>query len=243
MSLDKHEQLCRLLQRQANCTAHITGRSEHPLERKYRQGLEELKKKHFGRKKDVPPDELMAVPEIQTFSDSIRQRASQISAQLKRWHAILEKEVFELASSLDPPVTDTPLLFFTSSASDFSSQTRPKEYAKCWASLYAVGAERLGLTTEVRHEIREFKDKGLRLDRYEVWVNSTLPAGKCIVEHRQLPLRDKLKFILQNNCNVRVFYPLLPYGTEEKLGLDDRGNDIVKVDPNESNHGSDSPGV
>lgn len=64
----------------------------------------------------------------------------------------------------------------------------------------------------------------------ECFVVAAKVAGQIdieILKRKPCPnSRETIKSILQRGCNLRVFDPFLPHGTEEALGLDHFGNDI-----------------
>lgn len=242
MSEDQYQTLEKLLCRLQNCTAFISNRQKHPLEVQYDKQFAALREKHFKRKREVARKDLMAIPEIAELERVFKARAKVVQDQVTKWQPILEKQVAELATKLSPPVVKELSLFYTASDYEFSTQTDPTRYSQCRARLYAEAALRLGLKVDVRRVgLLNYARRDVS-GTYEVWVNSTVPVGKAIVDYRQLGLRDRLQFILRNTCNVRVFYPMLPYGLEEKLGLDAWGND-VKEKNSDCDAGADQASV
>jgi len=226
LSEDQYQTLERLVCRLRNCTAFIPDRRKHPLESQHEKQLEVLRAKYFKRKKEVDRKDLMAVPEIAELDRVFRARAKAIQDQITKWQPVLEKQVAELARKLAPPVTEELSLFYTTADYEFSTQTDPTRYSQCRARLYAEAAIRLGLKVDVRRVGNPNYARRDGLGTYEVWINSTVPIGKTIVDYRQLPLRETVKFILQQTCNVRVFFPMLPHGYEEQIGVDAWGRDV-----------------
>lgn len=224
------ERLERLIVRLENCSVWRQGRKLHPLEQQHAAKAEAIKKKHFKRKKEVTYEELMTVEEFKVFDTEIRKKVERVSAQVKKWQEKLDAEITELVSQMGPPQVDAMSKLHSVSDYNYSSQPRAREYAKVGAELYAERMSRQGLTTHVR-EVRQSSptSRYVRYD-FEIWVNTTPKVGKRIAEAYMLPLRDTLKFILQRGCNVRVYFPMLPYETEAQLGIDAWGNDVKVKD-------------
>lgn len=227
----KYEQLRRLIVRRRNCTLFPAKRRLHPLEKRWLAQRDELDAKFFpqGRKKkpiEVTPEMREKHPEYKEQHLQFKQEAGRLSQIVVQMSQKLDSDIQSLAGELTPLITDEPMEVYSVSTGSFSTQGLGAEkYATCQAELVAESYRRLSVPVHVHKLDPELAGNEYRKDVTVVMAN-TDEVGKCIVEHHLIPLREILMFILKKGCNIRVFYPLLAYDVEEKLGIDAWGNDL-----------------
>jgi hypothetical protein len=139
-----------------------------------------------------------------------------------------------LAMATDIPVHDASppdllVMVAVSRASSWSSQGfGANKYAKAHAEADADIARALGLVAEVR-PVGEHKIGGSyprTLIDYGTFANTTWTGWEVAVRKNAVPLRDWVSNCLKRHVNPRVYYPFLPHGYEEKVGLDFHGEDF-----------------
>lgn len=129
----------------------------------------------------------------------------------------MNKELNRLAQEEEIPTTEELNIIYTVWTSDFSSQGYgASKYAKESAQNYANKCIFQNLKAEVKPT-----DQG-----YGVYTNTT-EIGWDMIQRRPGPsLKEWIKSCWKAGTNPRVYNPFLPYGIEEKLGLDYFGNEI-----------------
>lgn len=126
-----------------------------------------------------------------------------------------------LADSADVAPGD-PLCVDTVWTSSYSTQGfGASRYAEGAAENIAIAYRMLGVPVEVRRVVLRSS-----LETWEVWANVEGMVDREIVQRRKYALRDWLKSCLKRGLNPRVYHPMLPHGTEARLGLDYYGNDV-----------------
>lgn len=103
-------------------------------------------------------------------------------------------------------------------ARSFPNQTQCEHYSEVSAKLRCEGYAKHA-PSHVHREGDYF--------RIYVAVGSMLEV-EVVKRLSGLTMREWLKRCLQLGANPRVYQPFLPHGTEEKLGMDHFGNDVVK---------------
>ncbi|MEO8035469.1 MAG: hypothetical protein ABI837_13620 [Acidobacteriota bacterium] len=93
------------------------------------------------------------------------------------------------------------------------------------------GAERYAMAAaEADADVARMYGIEVRIQQVDEIVVQVLVGGQRDVEilsRRPGPsLKEQIRAALRRGANVRVLHPLLPYGIEEKLGLDMFGNDL-----------------
>ena len=134
-----------------------------------------------------------------------------------------------LALSTPIPIIETLELRYVVSSSTYSTQGfGASNYAKNAAQMQVDLALFNGLKAEVRPHGESKNYSGCYYQDYGVWVNTT-EIGWEILKRKSGPgLKETLRLSWKRGVNPRVFCPLLPYGIEEKLGIDYFGNELVK---------------
>jgi len=111
---------------------------------------------------------------------------------------------------------------------NYSTQTCSQTYAKVDAGLRTEGFR--ANFPEVAFEITPMGDPcdGFHLQWYAIEANVESFIDAEIIRRRpdKRTLREVIKYCLQHGANIRVLFPMLPFGVEQTLGLDYFGNDV-----------------
>jgi len=138
-----------------------------------------------------------------------------------------------LAQDCPLHVTDGWLLYSTVSETSYSSMGWSAcKYAKQHAEQEAEQARRYSVPVEVRDQYDKFDppvktqyETHYGVHNYEVWVRLDSVGIAVLRCKPTCSLRDEIKRLLKAGVCPRVYYPFLPVGIEEKMGLDYFGND------------------
>ncbi len=103
-------------------------------------------------------------------------------------------------------------------ASDNSTQTQPDFYANIEALYHNLEPRKCGLKTQI---VRKESGYVVEVQCERYWFDAIKEKGRVC-------LLDKVAFILRRGGNPRVFYPLLPHGWEESVGLFSSGTETLR---------------
>ena len=106
------------------------------------------------------------------------------------------------------------------------------KYAENAAELYRLDAEAMGFEAEVIRDTQTYdKNWGgggtFTVTEFIVRVKVESDVDIRLLDyHDGLSLKETVRALLKRGSNIRVHFPFLPYGYEEKMGLDSWGNDL-----------------
>jgi hypothetical protein len=158
---------------------------------------------------------------------SYEQRAQDMKEMDDRLRKSHTETMAELALVACVHHADTWQLWCECSVMLFPTQTSPETYAKGSAMLGVRSAEKLGCKARLVHVPHDPLRRTFASYRAEVAVES---EGDVEILKLKPSLTDRewAQTLLRAQCNLRVFNTFLPYGWEEKMGLDYFGNDVKR---------------
>ena len=107
-----------------------------------------------------------------------------------------------------------------------------EKYTRESAERFADMARFHGFTAELRKVGTPFRDKwGIVYQDWGIFVDCSAAGWDLLKRRPGQSLREWLKSCWGKGVNPRVYNPFLPYGIEEKLGLDYFGNDTPGWQP------------
>lgn len=122
----------------------------------------------------------------------------------------------EAAELADPVAGESKLMLAHVSKYSYGSQGGGAEsYARNAADMKVMAANYFGIKASVEKDRHGFK----------VYVLVDHDIDVQILRLRRVPLRESVRFCWANSMNPRVYYPTLPHGYEEQVGLDFFGNE------------------
>ena len=200
----------------------------------YNRKLEEayLKQDQAKKKKKIRWDKI----DIESAPyKEIHERFSKINSKIYdhffKQQEKTEERLREIAKNLNVPQTNDWIEARRVHVSSYSSQGfGAAKYAKGNCENFCQKAIFYGLKTKIEEE-----NGGKHIDRYGIdyglefvaYIN-TNDLGLRILEFKEeLDLKEWMKSCWRNGSNPRVYSPFLPYGLEEKLGIDFFGNDVI----------------
>lgn len=110
-------------------------------------------------------------------------------------------------------------------------------YAAGTAQLHAFGCKPLGVDAVIWRESRRIDYGGqpscfhgeYSATTFVVAVRVDDPVDVEIMKRRpSLTMREQVKWCWANGVNPRVYYPMLPHGYEERVGIDYQGRDVTR---------------
>lgn len=131
--------------------------------------------------------------------------------------------------------------YYRSSIWTYSTQTAPSTYAEGDAKIRLAEAlkKEPGLNGWIRRDCTVVDEdrhgaapaiKAGKLNGFLVMLAVESKLDVEVLRHRPegLSMKEWLMLSWRHNCNPRVFNPFVPYGLEEKLGLDYFGNEVKR---------------
>jgi len=138
-------------------------------------------------------------------------------------------ELDKIAEALEVWITPELNLVHTVHASTYASQGFGCEkYTRQRAESYADTARFNNLTAEVRPVGERCSGSyGMSFQDYGVFVNTDSVGWELVQRKPSQTIKEWLKSCWKRGVNPRVYNPFLPYGLEEKMGLDYFGGEAV----------------
>jgi len=162
-------------------------------------------------------------PERKTVYDRLHEEfkteGTRIAEDQQNQVTAFKERLHELAPLADLSGSQDWTLFETHSFWAFSTQPCKESYAKGAAKVTMLGLQKDGATVKV----------DFVTDRYEVFIQGD-ETDVAILRYRPgLTSKEWVKACWGAQINPRVLNPYIPYGFEEKNGLDYFGGEITKA--------------
>lgn len=131
----------------------------------------------------------------------------------------LEKELQNIAAKIELVKQESYNIYYSTSKYSYLTQGYgATTYAQGMAKIRELDAMYYNIPSKV-----EYEDK---TEEYNVLVALDTIQVEILRWKPTITFKEMLRCCLKNALNPRVYWPMLPWGTEEKLMLDMRGNDI-----------------
>lgn len=144
-----------------------------------------------------------------------------------------KKLMHKVADKLEPVQCQRYHLYETVWESSYSSQGFGSySYASRRAEMVMAEVELLGISVKLKEETTYYERTGAPFFSkgshtvFKIYVQADKLNREILKYKPSMSVRDVVKMCWKKGVNPRVYYPLLPYGFEEKVGLDYFGNDI-----------------
>lgn len=160
------------------------------------------------------------------FTKPYQERVNAVYEEVRKKKESLNKTLEELAQQIEIYNSADEVTTY-STYHEYSYHTQgygARTYAKGQADMDAAKCYMIGINSAVVTRNDEHNEKEMV---FECRVTTTRIETEVLrYKVGCLTLRDCIKLCLQRCLNPRVYWPMLPWGLEEKLGLDMHGNDI-----------------
>lgn len=213
---------------------------DHPLNTEYREAVVAAMKVKKPKSRKLTFDRALKVltnDELSAIREPFMKRAAEIQDPLLQREKELGKRANELAEDLQVHPGEKRLKLKEYSSTTYSTQGYGAiSYAQNNAKIASLEAETHGVKSEVVEVDRgcvkrhwPIHDSSAMKD-FQVWVFVEDELDVEILRRKPVSLREHIKACWKHGINPRVMNPYLPYGIEEKLGLDYFGNEKRKGD-------------
>ncbi len=194
------------------------------------------KRKKKGAEEEDP---LSSVTKME-LSMPTYERLKPLADALMERRKALEEELRVLAESVKPVAGELSLTFDEVSESAYHTQGfGAGKYAQMAAEMRADTARVAGIPVEVLEEAREYPGSTRVTDSYGRSANKTYRVNRVVVHVMEEldfkilkfsprpSVRESVRLCWARGVNPRVYNPWLPFGYEEKVGLDYFGRDLL----------------
>jgi hypothetical protein len=171
-----------------------------------------------------------AKPWFEAVKDDWSSRYQAAALERDQFRQAAERLLESLAADAAIELSDEWMEIGRSSGSSYHTQGfGANRYARNAAEAIADKARFHGVEAEVR-ETGRGRWAGVELADFSV-VAKVTRHGADVLEYRPEPdLRETVRLCWKRGTNPRVYYPFLPHGYEEKVGIDYFGNDLRAAD-------------
>lgn len=157
------------------------------------------------------------------FNEIVERRTSEVEGELEQLDERkkgIEKELESLAKELEPQVSGESRKVYEVGTYAYHTQGMgAAKYARGEAERQAGMLEREGFEVEIR-EIPGSRDRwGIRSCEFEVWAPCSELDYEIVKRRAAFSFKDRLQWCWNRGLNPRVYWPGLPHGLEEKLGV------------------------